>query len=226
LTIFLLICFFVFYALSTPYVSALLLYRMGRFNPLDPESDISNAGAIVILAADSTIHMPEFGCHTVGPLSLERIRYGAWLHRRTGLPILVAGGPSNNAALSLAELCRTTLVDEFNVPVRWIESESMNTFEHAQKVPEILAVDGIEEVLLVTHAFHMRRAVAAFEYSGQKVIPAPTIFARVPTPLLTDFYPGPRWLLRSYYTIYESLALVWYRYHYFRMGVLSFFRPS
>ena len=211
-----LVAVFFFCALSTPYISAKLLHRLGVFRPLNTDFDLGNAQAIVILAADSNKYMPEYGGETVGALSLERLRYGAWLYRRTGLPILVTGGPQPNSKPPLADIMKTVLTEEFHVPVRWLETKSKNTFEHARMVSDILRADGIKEVLLVTHSFHMARSVAAFEYFGQKTIPAPTIFSKVPTPILTDFRPGPHGLVGSYFAIYEWVALCWYRYRYFR----------
>ena len=35
---------------------------------------------------------PEYGGDTLGRLTLERLRYGAMLAKRTGLPVMVSGG--------------------------------------------------------------------------------------------------------------------------------------
>ena len=55
-----------------------------------------------------------------------------------------------------------------------LEEDSRNTYENAQYTRQILEKRGWREVLLVTSASHMRRAVAAFRTQGIVVIPAPT----------------------------------------------------
>ena len=55
-----------------------------------------------------------------------------------------------------------------------LEDRSRNTHENALYVQRILAERGMQRVLLVTSASHMRRAVAAFQAQGVEVIPTPT----------------------------------------------------
>lgn len=57
-----------------------------------------------------------------------------------------------------------------------IESGSRNTYENAVATAKILREKGLdkEPILLVTSAYHMRRAQACFEQQGLKVIPYPT----------------------------------------------------
>ena len=71
-----------------------------------------------------------------------------------------------------------SLLELFGVPTEalWLESESRNTYENALYSAEILEEQGIEEIVLVTSAFHMPRSVAIFERQGFTVIPAPSDF--------------------------------------------------
>ncbi len=57
-----------------------------------------------------------------------------------------------------------------------LENTSRNTYENALYTKEILEAEGIEQILLVTSAMHMPRAVALFENQGFDVIPLPTDF--------------------------------------------------
>ena len=54
------------------------------------------------------------------------------------------------------------------------EKKSLNTYQNAIYVKEILDRLNIQEVLLVTSAFHQPRACLIFEKLGIKVIPSPT----------------------------------------------------
>jgi uncharacterized SAM-binding protein YcdF (DUF218 family) len=52
--------------------------------------------------------------------------------------------------------------------LRWTETRSRDTNENASMTLQLLKADGIEHIVLVTHYFHMRRAVAAFERAAQR----------------------------------------------------------
>ena len=108
----------------------------------------------------------------VGPLTLERLRRAADLQRETGLPLLVTAGVTTRGAPPLAELMRQTLEESFRVPVRWVEPAARNTAENATRSAAILAPEGIASVLLVTHAWHMRRARAEVGRAGLVAWPA------------------------------------------------------
>ncbi len=64
---------------------------------------------------------------SVSRRALERLRYGAYLHRLTGLPILVSGGAPYGEPVSEAELMQAALVSDFRVEVKWVEDKSANT---------------------------------------------------------------------------------------------------
>jgi uncharacterized SAM-binding protein YcdF (DUF218 family) len=196
--------------LSLPVTAGWLMYPLQIYPALDLANVPRDADAIVILSADTQPVAPEYGVDIVGPTTLERVRYGAFLHRRTGKPVLVSGGQVLPRTTPIALQMEATLTGEFNVPVRWVESRSMTTHENAAFSSEILKRDGISRVLLVTHAWHMRRAMAAFRAEGLEPIAAPTRFIRLPTPLARDFVPNASSLRASYYAIHEWLGLLWY----------------
>jgi len=62
------------------------------------------------------------------------------------------------------------------VPVKWLETRSRDTIENARFSKELLNAAGVRRIYLVTHAWHMRRAVQLFEKAGLTVVPAPTVF--------------------------------------------------
>ena len=55
-----------------------------------------------------------------------------------------------------------------------LEERSRNTYENALYTHQMLKEQGLNQVLLVTSASHMRRAVAVFRTQGVEVIAAPT----------------------------------------------------
>lgn len=177
--------------------------------PLDM-TKLQQAQAIVVLGGGRYRAAPEYGGDTVNEATLARLRYAASLHRATGLPILVTGGAPDGGARSEGDAMRHVLVEEFGVPVRWVESASINTRENAHHSAVLLAGDGVTHILLVTHAWHMPRAVQTFGAAGLAVLPAPTLFQRrSPNPL--EFLPQAEGMKDSRHAIHEWIGMLWYR---------------
>ena len=67
----------------------------------------------------------EFGKAVDTAGALERNHYAAFLHKQTGLPILVSGGYVGSSAITLKHaVMADTLTNSFNVPVKWQEERS------------------------------------------------------------------------------------------------------
>ncbi|GAB4165652.1 MAG: YdcF family protein [Rhodocyclaceae bacterium] len=157
-------------ALSTPLVADALHGLLGEWPPLDP-GEARGARAIVVLAGGWR-EAPEEGGRAPGAFSLERALYAARIARSLGLPLLAAGG-SVFGGTPEAQLMRETIERDLRTPVRWTESASRDTHENALYSAQILRASGIERVVLVTHAFHMRRARREFAAAGISTVPAP-----------------------------------------------------
>jgi uncharacterized SAM-binding protein YcdF (DUF218 family) len=110
------------------------------------------------------------------------------------------------------DLMRDSLKHEFAIDtVRWVESASDNTRENARRSAQLLRADGIERIYLVTHAWHLARAVPEFSAQGFQVIPAGTGYS-LPTPYSAlDFLPNGKALQDSWLALHEWLGLLWYR---------------
>jgi uncharacterized SAM-binding protein YcdF (DUF218 family) len=193
-------------ALSVPAVAHFLIGVVAISTPF--EVDLARtARAVVILGGGVRRNAPEYGGDTMATVTLERVRYGAHVARLTGLPVLVSGG-SVIGGEPEAKLMAASLEREFGVPVRWVEAGSRTTHENAVLSAATLKREGIDRVVLVTHDFHTRRAVAEFETQGISVIVAPTGGRGSPDDAMFDYMPGMVGLTRSYYATYEMLANV------------------
>ena len=85
--------------LSTPVVCDALAAMAEHYPPLDLRS-AAGAQAIVILGGGGERALaPEYGGPAAEPLLLERLSYGAYIARKTGLPILVTGFRTEAAAM-------------------------------------------------------------------------------------------------------------------------------
>lgn len=169
--------------------------------------------AIVILGAGRNRSAVEYGGESTSLAGIERLRYAALLHRKTGLPILVSGGKPLPNVRSEAELMRDTLEQEFRVPVRWLEGESHTTWQNAERTDVMLSEAGIRSAWLVTQGWHMPRSMYVFQ--GRKVdyFPASTSFgAMIPwSDLYMKWIPQASALARSMVAMHEWFGLLWYR---------------
>lgn len=200
--------FALLWLLSTPWLAeGGLSWLESRVPPLGKQP----AEAIVVLGGGSYFQAPEWdGQNTVSRDTLLRLRYAAHLQRQTGQPILVSGGaPLGNGDSEAAQM-QQVLTQELHVPVRWQETRSRNTYENALLSAPILHAAGIRRIYLVSHAWHLPRAVAIFQRAGFEVVPAPTAFTtRYDTTLLT-FLPSAEALEKSRIVGHELIGLGWY----------------
>ncbi|MGX2041685.1 YdcF family protein [Methylocaldum sp. MU1018] len=194
--------------LSTPFISSGLLATL-QVPPLPVSGH--DAEAIVILGGGIQMSAPEYGGGaTLNARTLERLRYGASLYRKTGKPILVTGGAPEGYA-SEGPIMRSVLEEEFGVPVEWVERESINTRENARFSARILKRAGIRRIYLVSHSWHLPRAIPEFEREGLETVPAGTGYVSPDTLRLIDFVPAFRAVTNSALALHEWIGLAWYR---------------
>jgi uncharacterized SAM-binding protein YcdF (DUF218 family) len=204
--------FLLLFVLALPVTGWLMLTTLERDLPLDPRA-AQPPQAIVILAANDLAALPGgiVGPPDVGAMTLERVRAGALLQRRTGLPILVTGGSLRPNAPPVAAAMARVLRDDFAAQVRWVEDRSTTTWENARFSAPLLAADGITSVYLVTHAWHMRRGILSFRRFGVTVTAAPTHFTAPAVPNAGAFVPSLKGWADSGHALHEWIGLMWYR---------------
>ncbi len=202
------------YFASTPFVAHKLLdplqyqYKVLKEVPEDTQ-------AIVVLAGGRTPIAREYASlDIVNAKTLERLRYAARLSRIYQLPILVSGGAVNNERQSEAALMKKVLETDFSVEVKWMEDESKTTFENARFSKKLLNEESVNNILLVTHAYHMSRAMWCFEDVDFTPIPAPTIFYKrnTATKELNQYIPNADSLRKSRLALHEYIGKLWYQY--------------
>ena len=210
----------VVYLSSTPFIAGELMAPLQPHDPLDLEDLDPEIGAIIVLSAGVYNSPPEYQpsgedspvVDTAGSLTLERLQYAAHLFRASGKPILVTGGPTGAVPeRPIADAMKQTLERDFGVPVRWVEDRALTTRSNAEFSSALLQNEGIDSAYLVTHAWHMPRAMIAFEGSGVTVVPAPTRFYSRAEPLWNDFIPSAHAFRATFYAVHEWLGLAWYR---------------
>ena len=200
---------FCLYALATPVLSSGLL--RAAENGFPANVDLSAAQAIVVLGGDvrpgNGADIPD----ELGAVTLERLVYAAAAWRRLHLPVMVSGGWLSGMHVSQGELMRRALVEDFAVPVAWNEEDSRTTWENAVFSARRLAPEQITKVVVVTHAWHVPRAVWAFERQGLTALPWPA--PRTPLRLgrVSDFLPSIGALEDGFRGLHERIGGIYYR---------------
>jgi len=135
--------------------------------PLRVPAEVQPAPAIVVLTA----YVAPDG--TLNESAMRRIHTAARLYHRGLSPLVIMTG--GDPRLPQAADFMAEFAGELGVPHSAIilEKKSKNTHFSAVNVAALCRDRGIERVLLVTDAVHMRRAAAAFRAQGLSVSPAP-----------------------------------------------------
>jgi uncharacterized SAM-binding protein YcdF (DUF218 family) len=172
--------------------------------------DVRRTQAIVVLGGGVLPRAPEYGEPQPGPHTLERLRYGAWLARHSGLPLAFAGGVGWAAAGTGTEaegtVARRVLQEDYGLALRWMDERSRDTAENAARMADLLQRDGVRRIALVTDATHMERAMAAFRAKGFDVLPAPTDFPVAAERPLLQWLPSVHGADVCHQLVREALA--------------------
>ena len=186
--------FLILFVPSLPVVSRLLLCHLESGFPSVPVVQYPNSGAIVVLSGSTAQkRAPIFEAEERAE---SRLLPAARLYHAGKSRLIIATGgapyevePGKERAQS--EDMREILID-MGVPPSAIviETKSRTTYENAVETKKILIDRGIQSILLVTSAYHMRRAMDLFNRLGVAVVAVPT--SRMITGeefTLANFYP-------------------------------------
>jgi uncharacterized SAM-binding protein YcdF (DUF218 family) len=195
------------FALSIPVVATALTAPLNRY-PVISDDALKQAQAIVILGGGTYYNAPEYGRDTVSGMTLQRVRYGVRLAKKTRLPILITGGTVYRGTPE-GDSMRETLQEDFGLTPRWVEAAARNTVENASLSAAMLKKDGISKIALVSHSTHLARAVPLFQQQGLTVFPAPMGFVTRPPSWLEAVLPEG--LSRSHDALHEYLGLLFNR---------------
>jgi uncharacterized SAM-binding protein YcdF (DUF218 family) len=166
----------------TPLPEWMLRNLEERFPPVPFEAG-DLAGVVVLGGATGDAELAAARDTYLLGGAAERLTAAAGLRRRhPELPIVVTGFSAavRHRGLSEGEITRRLMADLGFPPDAFVyEERSRTTFENARYTADEFAVAG--PWLLVTSAFHMPRAVAAFRAQGVEVVPYPVDW-RAPPP--------------------------------------------
>ncbi|CAN5560162.1 YdcF family protein [soil metagenome] len=198
-----------YWALSPP--KALTEQQIGA---LEREVKSKTPIAVVVLGSGREQLAPEYGVSNLTPSSVERLRYGLWLGRQTGAPVGFAGGYgwAQGDGISEAEIAGRIAAQEFGKPLRWQDTRSRDTRENASFMLSELRPNGVKKILLVTHGWHMQRALRNFRQAstasgdGVEIVAAPMGLAMRSDSPAFDWVPSSEGFTLSRSVLREVLA--------------------
>ena len=208
--------------LATEPVRDALVAPLEDHYPPFSESMLNGYAAIVVLGGGRSEMAPEYGgMDTLSDASLQRIAYAASLAKQTGLDIYTTGGmplaSQSGTSLAEGEIMRKWLLGVANLSPERVHAEvkSRTTWENAAMMATMLSGDGVEQVVLVTSAVHMRRAQWSFARAGLKAVSAPCDYLQKFAPYdARSFMPSVKAFRDSSTALHEYLGLLWYRLRY------------
>jgi uncharacterized SAM-binding protein YcdF (DUF218 family) len=169
-------------AMARSFMSTPPALNAERLAALKKAAAAGKPGVVVLmLGGGREARAPEYGVASLSPLSLERLRYGVWLSRETGAPMMFSGGLGHAAEPGTpeADVAAEIAQREFLRPLRWVESKSRDTRENARYAIDALREQDVTQLVLVTHGWHMQRALRAFKEESARaqlkweIVPAP-----------------------------------------------------
>ena len=167
-----------------------------RIAELKAQATAKRPMAIVVLGGGMEPLAPEYRVSNLQQPSMERLRYGLWLSKETGIPVAFSGGSgwAQPGATPEAQTAARIAAQDFGRPIKWVEDQSRDTRENAGRSIAMLRDAGIKQVIVVTHGWHMPRAVRAFEQAAGseiRVEAAPMGLAKPSESPLLTWLPSP-----------------------------------
>lgn len=192
----------------TPVSDALMRGLEHDFSiPRDPKGDV-----IVLLGGGVYGKVPDMtGTGAPSEEMYGRIVTAVRLQKKLDVPIIVSGGKVFEHKEAEAPIVRRFLLDLGVAPQKIIvEERSRDTFENAQYTKELCRELRLKRPVVVTSAYHLKRAVLSFRKAGMEVTPFPASFKSAQGKQYdwTDYLPGD--YRRVAAAVHEYLGIAFY----------------
>lgn len=199
-----------YFALVMLVAATLPVFVRSLLPPLPGRPDALTPGAVVVLGAGRRRQKQGYALTT---RSVRRLKLAMETALEKGLPLLVSGGQKGTqdsdqpseaslmASLALQQWPQLTVIEE---------TASRNTWENARYSARLLALRGVDQVILVSDRSHLPRALLCFHRQGVQSLAAWS--RRLPE---KAWLPSAGALFLVPEIWYEWLALLWYQLRYF-----------
>lgn len=123
-------------------------FYLGYF--LSPQDDLKEVDAIVVVS---------------GGDNAARTEAGVDLYKKNYADLIIFSGAAQDQGTSNAQVMKNVAVEKGVLPEHiMIEELSKTTLENAKNVSEILNLNGIKSMILVTSPYHQRRTYMTFKH--------------------------------------------------------------
>ena len=158
---------------AMPVFTKLVYSGLEEDYPFTAIDALPDADAIVVLGGGVSRTGKQQDVPYLG-LAINRLFYGMKLYQAHKAPRIILSSGGADGDRPEAEVMAALLKD-FGISGDAVirETKSRNTHENAVNTLDMLRQQNMHSVLLVTSAYHMRRALAAFRASELQIIPAP-----------------------------------------------------
>lgn len=179
-------------------------------------SDLTNRVMVVLSGGFITGNLSKDMYNTeAGEITLARLIGAYLLYKEIGCPILVSGGPIPGASgnLTAADIMEELLINLGVSPLDIIkEGHSRTTMENAVFSLELLKEYAFQEIILVTSAVHMPRAMMVFQNKKIGIVPAPVnfLYENIQPDILNIFPNRSSWE-HNLRALHEWAGLLYYK---------------
>lgn len=202
----------VYLASIAPVANFLLSPLESRYG-IPAVDDLRTSAAYVVLGGGTSDKGVDiFGKGTLSSDSTARLAAVYRLYRLSPKPIIISGGPAYPARAPESEIGKRFLV---KLGIRndhiMTETRSRDTQENAIYTKELCARKGFGKIVLVTSAYHLRRAMLLFTPLFNGVTPCPAgIKSSRDNVRIRDFFPDTDSFHATSIALRERLGILFY----------------
>jgi|YelNatPaOPRAMG01_1025707.scaffolds.fasta_scaffold29822_5 uncharacterized SAM-binding protein YcdF (DUF218 family) len=203
------------YTASIEPISDKLILPLENIYPQLDIKSISSHDVYVVLGGGVHSNAPDLeGEGSPTGDALHRLVYAFRLYRIQPLPIIVSSGKAFKCQRAEAPVMKHYLM-QMGVPDKdiYMDTNSRNTYENAIDVKTICEKIMCKKIILITSAYHMKRAVYAFKHAGlTNILPAPTDYKTNRTCYnFIDYMPDMEALTNTYRALHEYIGMLYYK---------------
>jgi len=171
---------------------------------------------VLVLGGGVQALAPEYAEPHLSDSAFQRLHYGLWLARQLQAPVMVSGGfgYGQSGGAPEAAVANRIAQRDYGLSLRWLETASHDTRENARFSLLMLRKEGITDLLLVTHGWHMARSLRAFEQEAARIgfaariVPAPMGLGEELGTSVLRWMPSPDGYRRVHRALRELLGRV------------------
>ena len=167
---------FLFASIGCGLIPYMLLHPLQNNYRSLPDPKWHKHNTIILLTGGATVAIVTESAAWSRVITAARL-FNACKESNNGCTLLISGGDVGDKGMSLAENYQKALLQsEISQDDITLETRSMNTWQNAKFTCDMLKKNPHGQVILVSSAYHLKRALLDFAHFGIHAIPAPADF--------------------------------------------------